>query len=92
LGLPDFTWHDKKNTVNIHKHGVSFDEAKTAFLDPMAIVVPDVEHSEDEERFVIIGMSKDLRLLMVCHCYRRNESEIRIISARKASKCEASST
>jgi uncharacterized DUF497 family protein len=63
---------------------MSFEEARTAFLDENARVIPDPDHSEDEERFVLLGLSVSLRVLVVCHCYRQNDEVIRIISARKA--------
>lgn len=79
-----FEWDEKKNSANRRKHGISFEEAKTAFLDDNARVISDPEHSEDEERFVLLGLSISLRVLVVCHCYRRSGEVIRIISARKA--------
>ncbi|MGH8202790.1 MAG: BrnT family toxin [Steroidobacteraceae bacterium] len=84
-----FEWDEKKGTANRRKHGVSFDEARTAFLDENARVIPDPEHSSDEERFVLIGLSISARVLVVCHCYRYNDEVIRIISARKANHDEA---
>ena len=86
-----FEWDDKKNTVNIRKHGISFSEALTVFYDEKAIVIEDTAHSDDEERFIILGFSQNLRLLVVCHCYRESEEVIRIISARKANKSESGS-
>ena len=83
-----FEWNAEKNILNISKHGVSFSEAATAFDDKNAIYLPDDEHSEYEERFVVIGFSVNLRLLVVCHCYKESDSVIRIISARKANKTE----
>jgi len=83
-----FDWDVNKNLSNIKKHGVSFKEAATVFRDNAAVIIEDTEHSEDEERFKIIGNSGNLRLLMVCHCYRDEISVIRIISARKATKKE----
>lgn len=74
--------------VNKQKHKISFEEAKTVFFDYNALYMPDPEHSESEERFVILGMSNKANLLIVCHCYRQSESVIRIISARKADKGE----
>ena len=79
-----FEWDSRKNSANRRKHGISFEEAKTVFLDDNARVIPDPEHSEDEERFVLLGLSISLRVLVVCHCYRRSGDVIRIISARKA--------
>jgi uncharacterized DUF497 family protein len=81
---PRFEWDERKDAANRRKHGVSFDEARTAFLDDNARVIPDPDHSEDEERFVLLGLSISLRVLLVCHCYRRDDEVIRIISARKA--------
>jgi len=83
-----FDWDPRKDRANQLKHGVSFDEAKTAFLDEYARIIADPEHSDDEERFVLLGMSVGLRLLVVCHCYREPENLIRIISARRADKSE----
>ena len=83
-----FDWDPRKARANRIKHGVSFDEAKTAFLDEYARIIPDPEHSDDEERFVLLGMSVGLRLLVVCHCYREPGNLIRIIPARRADKSE----
>ena len=84
-----YEWDPDKNAVNIEKHGISFEEAKTVFYDDEALVRDDPEHSEDEERFVILGLSSRANLLIVCHCYRASETVIRIISARKATKNES---
>lgn len=81
-------WNVTKASVNRKKHGVSFEEAKTAFFDENALVIHDVEHADDEERFILLGQSQETRLLVVCHCYRKKDSSIRIISARKATKKE----
>jgi len=83
-----FEWDAKKNRANQAKHGVSFEEAKTAFLDEGARVIADPEHSEDEDRFILLGLSINLRVLVVCHCYLESESVIRIISARRANRSE----
>ena len=83
-----FEWDESKNKLNIKKHGISFEEASTVFYDDEALIISDESHSEDEERFVLIGFSHKFNLLVVCHCYRQNESIIRIISARKATKNE----
>jgi len=83
-----FEWDDTKNDKNILKHGVNFQEASTVFRDTQAVVLDDMAHSYDEERFIIIGESEKQRMLMVCHCYRNNDELIRIISARKANKTE----
>ncbi|MDH5670350.1 MAG: BrnT family toxin [Nitrospira sp.] len=83
-----FVWDDNKAATNQRKHGVSFEEAKSAFADEYARLITDPDHSMDEERFVLLGLSSELRVLVVCHCYRQNDHEIRIISARKASRHE----
>jgi len=83
-----FEWDENKDRLNFLKHGVSFNEALTVFFDDNALLIVDKDHSEHEERFVILGLSKGLRLLVVCHCYRISDSVIRLISARKASKHE----
>ena len=84
-----FEWDDKKNKLNIAKHHVSFDEAQTVFFDPNARIIDDPEHSELEERFIILGLSKSPKLLVACHCYRTADEVIRIISARRATSNEA---
>ena len=81
-------WDPRKAAANQRKHGVSFEEAATAFSDEQARVIPDPDHSDEEDRFVLLGMSWSLRLLVVCHCYREASDVIRIISARKATKAE----
>ena len=83
-----FNWDTDKNLSNIENHGVPFKEAATVFLDPYAELLDDDRHSQYEERFNVIGFSENLRLLMVCHCYRDSETVIRIISARKATRSE----
>ncbi len=83
-----FEWDPRKSTSNRRKHGVSFEEAETAFSDDDALLLDDPEHSDDEERFVLLGLSATLRVLVVCHCYRRSGDVIRIISARKADRGE----
>ena len=84
-----FEWDDRKATANLKKHGVSFDEARTAFFDEQARLIDDPDHSQDEKRFILLGLSNALRLLLVCHCYRSDEDVIRIISARKATARES---
>ena len=84
-----FEWDENKNTINKRKHRISFEEAQTVFYDAEALVIPDPEHSQDEERFIILGMSRQAKLLVVCHCNRASETVIRIISARKATRNEA---
>ncbi len=84
-----FEWDNSKEKVNIKKHSVSFEEAQTVFFDETAIQFWDETHSDTEERFLMLGMSNKLRiLLLVVHCYREDESTIRIISARKATTKE----
>ena len=83
-----FSWDARKNSSNTNKHGISFDEAKTVFLDDFARLIRDPDHSENEERFVLPGYSRKSRLLVVCHCYMEQDDTIRIISARKAEKSE----
>ncbi|MBM4044993.1 MAG: BrnT family toxin [Planctomycetes bacterium] len=84
-----FEWDEKKNRQNQRKHGVPFEEAQTVFLDENAILYFDPDHSQDEDRFIMLGISFKLRVLVVCHCYREGDTVIRIISARKANKLEA---
>ncbi|MBT3198435.1 MAG: BrnT family toxin [Phycisphaerales bacterium] len=83
-----FLWDEKKNKANQKKHRVSFEEAQSVFFDEDAIEFFDPIHSESEDRFIMLGLSAHLRVLVVCHCYRQNASTIRIISARKATKKE----
>ncbi len=83
-----FEWDTEKEKINAEKHKVSFEEASTVFYDDNARVIDDPEHSEEEERFIILGLSMKANLLVVCHCYRASEMVIRIISARKATKTE----
>ena len=80
----EFEWDKKKGKVNAKKHGVSFDEARTVFFDEQAIQFYDPEHSDEEDRFILLGTSFKLKTLVVCHCFREDETKIRIISARKA--------
>ena len=84
-----FVWDEKKHKANIKKHKVTFTEAASVFEDDNAVYFDDESHSQDEERFIVIGFSERARLLMVCHCYRNGNSLIRIISARKADKEES---
>jgi uncharacterized DUF497 family protein len=84
-----FEWDPVKSKVNRDKHGVSFEEASTVFYDERAVEFYDEDHSEWEDRFPLLGISAKLRLLMICHCFRVDESVIRIISARKATQKEA---
>lgn len=84
-----FLWDQSKNLANIKKHKISFEEAKTVFFDENARLIPDPEHSVKEERFIILGFSIKLKLLIVVHMYKENDEIIRIISARKATKSES---
>jgi len=83
-----FDWDNQKAKVNERKHGVSFEEAQTVFYDENARLRYDSDHSVDEERYILLGISNLMRLLVVCHAYREGEGNIRIISARKANKQE----
>jgi uncharacterized protein len=83
-----FTWDAAKVRDNAKKHGVSFEEARSAFYDESALEFYDDEHAEWEDRFLLLGLSARLQLLLVCHCYREQDETIRIISARKATKLE----
>jgi uncharacterized protein len=89
MGDIKFEWDAAKASINKKKHGVSFDEAKTVFYDENAKIIHDPEHSHDEERFIILGLSVVTRMLVVIHCYRKIDKIIRIISARKATKRES---
>jgi len=82
-------WDENKNRENILKHKISFEEAQTVFYDPEGKIIADPDHSAEEDMFIILGLSKMLHLLVVCHCYRENDEIIRIISARKATKSES---
>jgi uncharacterized DUF497 family protein len=83
-----FDWDERKATVNRRKHGVSFEEARTVFFDEDALLRPDEDHSVDEDRFVLLGLSGRSRTLVVCHCYQQGDEVIRLISARKANALE----
>jgi uncharacterized DUF497 family protein len=84
-----FEWDELKNQSNIRKHKVSFEDAKTIFDDPNGLLIHDPDHSDDEDRFILLGMSTQLSLLIVAHCYQADDEVIRIISARKAEKRES---
>ena len=79
-----FEWDNRKEKFNVKKYGISFDEARTVFYDENAIQFPDPDHSDDEDRFILLGVSFKLEVLVVCHCFRESDTVIRIISARKA--------
>ena len=83
-----FSWDDQKNTANKKKHRVSFEEAQSVFFDEHAIEYYDPDHSESEDRFLMLGLSYRVRVLVVSYTLRKNGKEIRIISARKATKKE----
>lgn len=84
-----FEWDENKNKINQRKHGVSFEEAVSVFYDDEALIIDDPDHSDFEERFIILGLSRKANLLVVCHCYRASDTSIRIISARKATRTES---
>ena len=86
-----FAWDERKNRANRTKHGVWFEEAQSVFDDPRARLFYDPEHSEAEDRFILLGVSSAARTLVVIHCYRDSDSMIRLISARKATRKEAGS-
>lgn len=85
----EFEWNPAKAASNKKKHGVSFEEAQSVFYDEFAIQFFDGENSEIEERFLMLGLSSDAQLLMVCHCERHDGNVIRIISALRATKSES---
>ena len=88
MGYLTFEWDEEKNEKNKKKHGLSFETAREVFYDSEAVLFDDPDHSEDEERFLIIGMVKSSKICIVSHCYRQNDTVIRIISAREATKKE----
>ncbi|MEC4890255.1 MAG: BrnT family toxin [Nitrospira sp.] len=83
-----FEWDAAKEKANLKKHGITFDEARTAFCDERAVQFFDPDHSDEEDRFILLGMSFKLRVLVVCHCYRESDTVVRLFSARKADKDE----
>lgn len=83
-----FVWDEKKAEENLKNHKLSFEEAQTVFYDPNARMIFDLDHSVDEDRFILLGISAALRILIVCHCFLEDDRIIRIISARKANKNE----
>lgn len=89
MGDLRFTWDPGKARANERKHGVTFEEATTVFFDEEAILIDDPDHSVDEDRFLLVGLSAQIRLLTVCHCVREDGGDvIRVISARKAARPE----
>jgi len=88
VGNIDFAWDRRKARANLRKHGVSFEEAQTVFLDDTARLIDDPDHSDEEDRFVLLGYSFRARCLIVSHCYRESDSVIRLISARRATAPE----
>ena len=83
-----FDWDENKNRINLEKHGITFEEASTVFFDDRAILFDDPEHSMDEDRFLLLGMSETAKVCIVCHCYRESDTVIRFISARQATRKE----
>lgn len=88
MKMTTFEWDSNKAKINIAKHGVSFEEASTVFFDEQAVLFDDPEHSENEDRSILLGFSSSAKMLIVCHCVREKGYIIRIISARKATKNE----
>ena len=84
-----FIWDESKNIANQKKHHIAFEEAQTVFYDDFARLIHDSEHSDSEDRFILLGLSSQLRLLVVVHAYREQDEIIRIISARRATKTES---
>ena len=84
----EIEWDPRKDRANQKKHGVSFQEAAAVFVDERALFMADSEHSEDEDRFVLLGLSATMRIILVCHCYLESDQIVRIISARKATRSE----
>ena len=83
-----FEWDPLKAAANLTKHGISFEEAETVFADEAALLIDDPDHSTEEDRFILLGLSVRLRVLLVVHCYYEDDEVIRIISARKADRQE----
>ena len=84
-----FEWDPRKAAANAKKHGVTFEEAQTVFADERAKLIDDPDHSDDEDRFVLLGLSSSLKVLLVCHAYRESDGVVRLITARKASPSES---
>lgn len=89
MDIISFEWDEAKNEINKKKHNISFEEAQTVFSDDNALMIDDPDHSEQEDRFILLGISNRSNLLVVCHCYRQSDTVIRLISARKATKNES---
>ncbi len=83
-----FEWNENKSQGNSKKHGITFEEAKTVFNDTFAITIDDPDHSDEENRFLLLGVGSGMRMLVVCHCYRETDEVIRLISARKGDRRE----
>jgi len=81
-------WDPAKDAANQRKHGIAFAEAETVFSDEQALLLNDPDHSDTEQRFILLGLSATLRILVVVHCYREEDDVIRLISARKATRSE----
>jgi uncharacterized DUF497 family protein len=88
VGKVEFAWDRRKARSNLARHGVSFEEAQSVFLDESARLIDDPDHSGDEDRFLLLGYSFQARCLIVSHCYRESDSVIRLISARRATAQE----
>jgi len=88
VGAIRFEWDPRKDAENQRKHGISFQEAETVFADDNGLLRADPDHSDDEDRFVLLGLSSRIRLLIVCHTYRQSDQIIRIFSSRPANKSE----
>jgi len=88
MGNIDFAWDQRKARSNLVKHDVSFEEAQSVFLDESARLLDDPDHSSDEQRFLLLGYSWQARCLIVSHCYRKSDAEVRLISARRATAQE----
>jgi uncharacterized protein len=88
MGELRFEWDPAKAVANEHRHGISFPEAQSVFGDEHALLLDDPDHSEVEDRFILLGLSAALRVLVVVHCYRESEDTIRLISARRATRSE----
>ena len=81
-----FEWDPRKSVANLRKHGISFEEARTVFYDENALLRPDEDHSDEEDRFLLLGLSGRLRTLVVCHCYRQEDDVIRLISGSQGER------